>query len=71
MSFGRNVLTMVLVAQFAFQGFALELAQGCIPCMVPFGLTEFITSTLDWGNLYKTVYFTGRHMLGNAITGKF
>jgi len=79
-----------LVAQFAFKGFALELAQGnfplfryfvvqrskltqapgCIPCMVPFGLVEFFLSTLDYGNLWKTCYFTGRHMVTNALRGK-
>lgn len=50
---------------------ALELAQGWIPTMMAFGLWDIFTSTLDLETLWRTCYFTGRHMLFSALKGKF
>ncbi|KAH6614466.1 ERG2/sigma1 receptor-like protein [Chaetomium sp. MPI-SDFR-AT-0129] len=51
--------------------FALEYARGWIPPMLFFGFADFFTSTLDFPTLGKTVWITGREMLGNLARGKF
>lgn len=51
--------------------FALELAQGWIPAMLPFGFMDTFSSTLDWWNLWKTVKLTTVNMFRQARRGKF
>lgn len=49
---------------------ALELAQGWIPPMMPFGFADGFFSTLDFVTLWHTTRITGREMLRNLMVGK-
>ncbi|KAH9174878.1 ERG2/sigma1 receptor-like protein [Lactarius sanguifluus] len=49
---------------------AMEYARGWIPLMMPFGLADTFTSTLDIPTLYHTIRITGREMLKNLLMGK-
>lgn len=49
---------------------ALELAQGWIPSMLPFGFLEAVTSTLDFYSLAKTVKLSAVNTVTNLARGK-
>lgn len=52
-------------------GFALEYARGWIPAMLPFGLSDFFFSNLDFTTLYHTFRLYGQSIVRELLQGKF
>jgi len=66
----QNWMKRGTVGHYQLKGFALELAQGCIPCMFPFGLIETLFTTLDYLSFGRTMYLASRNMFFNLLQGK-
>ena len=49
---------------------ALGDARGWIPLMLPFGVADTLTSTLDFHTLSRMMFLYGRHVVSNLLTGK-
>eukprot|EP01088_Endostelium_zonatum_P018020 TRINITY_DN560_c0_g1_i1.p1 TRINITY_DN560_c0_g1~~TRINITY_DN560_c0_g1_i1.p1 ORF type:complete len:215 (-),score=54.43 TRINITY_DN560_c0_g1_i1:50-694(-) len=49
---------------------ALEYARGWIPLMMPFGIADTLTSTLDFVTLGRTFYVYGQSVVGELLKGK-
>jgi C-8 sterol isomerase len=49
---------------------ALEYARGWIPLMLPFGLADSLSSTLDFPTVWKTFGLYGRHVVRELMQGK-
>jgi C-8 sterol isomerase len=52
------------------RGWALEYARGFIPAMMPFGLADVVTSTLDLPTLGKTLGIYTKAVVGQLLRGK-
>jgi C-8 sterol isomerase len=52
------------------ESWALEYARGNILSMMPFGLIEVLTSTMDVVTLYQTVSISARGTIENLLKGK-
>jgi C-8 sterol isomerase len=50
--------------------YALEYARGAIPLMLPFGLADSITSTLDPIPVLRTMHVYGKAVVGELLRGK-
>jgi hypothetical protein len=48
----------------------IETFRGWIPAMLPFGIVEIFTSTLDFVTLYKTFDIYARAVVGELLQGK-
>lgn len=53
-----------------FRCWALEYARGWIPLMLPFGLADTLSSTLDFYTLVQTFKVYGQCVVSELLQGK-
>jgi C-8 sterol isomerase len=56
--------------RFPDRAWGLEYARGAIPLMLPFGLADTFTSTLDFSQLSRTMAIYTKHVVHNLLRGK-
>lgn len=56
--------------KFSEGAFGVEYVRGWVPLMMPFGLADAMTSTLDFESIVKTVKAYGRSTVSNLLKGK-
>ncbi len=56
--------------RFPEKAWGLEYARGAIPLMLPFGLADTLSSTLDFDALARTMKVYTRAVVGNLLRGK-
>jgi C-8 sterol isomerase len=56
--------------RFPDKAWGLEYARGAIPLMLPFGLADTFSSTLDFTPLYRTLRIYTKATVGNLLKGK-
>ncbi len=56
--------------RFPEKAWGLEYARGAIPLMLPFGLADTFSSTLDVQQLTRTLSIYARHVVHNLVRGK-
>jgi C-8 sterol isomerase len=56
--------------RFPDRAWGVEYARGTIPLMLPFGLADTFTSTLDFKQLSTIIRMYGKHVVHNLMQGK-
>ena len=56
--------------KFTEGSYGVEYVRGWVPLMMPFGLADAVTSTLDLSSIVKTVRAYGRSTIENLLVGK-
>jgi hypothetical protein len=64
---GRSAIKGYRIPDFSWM---LEYARGPIPTMLPFGLADTVTSTLDARTVGRTLWSYGRMVTGELLRGK-
>jgi C-8 sterol isomerase len=56
--------------KFTEGSYGVEYVRGWVPLMMPFGLADAMTSTLDGSSIVKTIKAYGRATIENLLVGK-
>lgn len=53
-----------------FSDLLIEYARGNVPLMLPFGMADTFSSTVDFVTLFQTFYHYGRITINQLLVGK-